>query len=81
MVRDNALIIRPVKIVFGEDFAEQILTELISQGLSGKELLNEFKKKQKQIRPALEAMLLDAKRVAEGEEKYASYDDVFDMED
>lgn len=81
VVRDNALIIRPVKIVFGEDFAEQILTELISQGLSGKELLNEFKKKQKQIRPALEAMLLDAKRVAEGEEKYASYDDVFGMED
>lgn len=81
VVRDNALIIRPVKAVSDGVFAEQILAELIAQGFSGQELLCEFKKKQAQVRPAVEAMLLDAKRVVEGKEKYVSYDDVFDMED
>ncbi len=81
VVRDNALIIRPVKAVLDGVFAEQILAELIAQGFSGQELLCEFKKKQAQVRPAVEAMLLDAKRVVEGKEKYVSYDDVFDMED
>lgn len=81
VVRDNALIIRPVKAVSDGVFAEQILAELIAQGFSGQELLCEFKKKQAQVRLAVEAMLLDAKRVVEGKEKYVSYDDVFDMED
>lgn len=81
VVRDNALIIRPVKAVSDGVFAEQILAELVAQGFSGQELLCEFKKKQAQVRPAVEAMLLDAKRVVEGKEKYVSYDDVFDMED
>lgn len=81
VMRDNALIIRPVKTVSDGAFAEQILAELISQGFSGQELLCEFKKKQAQVRPAVERMLLEAENIAEGKVSYASYDDVFGTEE
>ena len=57
VVRGDELIIRPIKTVAGGEFAEQVLTDLIKEGLSGEELLAEFKKRQAQIRPAAEAML------------------------
>ena len=40
VMRGNELIIRPVKTVAGGEFAEQILAELIAEGLSGEELLS-----------------------------------------
>ena len=65
VMRGSELIIRPVKTVSGGEFAEQILAELILEGLSGEELLSKFKEKQAQVRPAVEAMLSDAEEVAE----------------
>ena len=50
IVRGNELVIRPIKTVSGGEFAEQILSELIKEGLSGEMLLKEFKKRQAQIR-------------------------------
>ena len=47
MVRGNELVIRPVKTNAGGEFAEQILTDLIAQGYSGNELLEHFKKAQR----------------------------------
>lgn len=81
VMRDNELVLRPVKTVAGGEFAEQILAELIAEGLSGKELLSKFKEKQAQIRPAIETMLSDAEDVAEGKGEFATYDDVFGTED
>lgn len=81
VMRGNELIIRPVKTVAGGEFAEQILAELIAEGLSGEELLSKFKEKQAQIRPAVEAMLSDAEEVAGGNGEFATYDDVFGTED
>ena len=81
VMRGNELVIRPVKAVSGGEFAEQILAELIAEGLSGKELLAKFKEKQAQVRPAVEAMLADAEDVAEGKSEFATYDDVFGTED
>ena len=43
MVRGDELVIRPIKTVAGGEFAEQILSDLIKEGLSGEELLTEFK--------------------------------------
>ena len=77
VVRGDELVIRPVKTVSGGEFAEQILAELIAEGLSGEKLLSEFKSRQAQIRPAVEAMLSDAKDVAAGKGEFATYDDVF----
>ena len=42
VMRDGELIIRPIKVSSGGEFAEQILAELIREGLSGEELLTEF---------------------------------------
>ena len=81
VVRGDELIIRPLKSVAGGEFAEQILTDLIKEGLSGEELLTEFKKRQAQIRPAVESMLAEAENIAAGRAEYASYEDVFGTED
>ncbi|MBD5463684.1 MAG: AbrB/MazE/SpoVT family DNA-binding domain-containing protein [Lachnospiraceae bacterium] len=81
IVRGNELIIRPVKTNAGGEFAEQILADLIAQGYSGNDLLERFKKAQGQVRPAVEAMLVDAERIAVSESDYVSYNDVFDAEE
>ena len=81
VVRGNELVIRPAKVTSGGEFAEQILTDLIAQGLSGDELLRQFKITQAKIRPAVEAMIAESESVAAGESEYATYDDVFGTED
>lgn len=81
MVRGNELVIRPAKTNTGGEFAEQILADLIAQGYSGDELLEHFKKAQNKVRPAVEAMLVEAERVAVSESEFASYEDVFGEED
>lgn len=81
MVRGNELIIRPAKTNTGGEFAEQILADLIAQGYSGNDLLDRFKKAQKQVRPAVEAMFAEAERAASSESGYETYDDVFGMEE
>ena len=58
-VQNNAIVIRPAHESVGE-FDEQILADLISQGLSGQELLARFKEARHQIRPAVESLLEEA---------------------
>ena len=65
----------------GGEFAEQILADLIKQGFSGDQLLAEFKKTQKKVRPAVEAMLTQAEQAARGEGESYSYNDVFGTEE
>ena len=77
MVRGNELVIRPVKTNTGGEFSEQILADLIAQGYSGEKLLEHFKKAQNQVRPAIEAMIVEAESVAASESDYVSYNDVF----
>ena len=57
------------------EFAEQILKELIDEGYSGYELLDEFRIRQAKVRPAVEAMLEEAKNVANGNGEYMSYEE------
>ncbi len=77
IVRGDELVLRPVRRIAGGEFAEQILEDLIAQGYDGKELLDRFKKEQRKVRPAVEAMLEEASRAAASETDYASYEDVF----
>lgn len=81
VLRGNELVIRPVKTISGGEFSEQILAELIGEGLSGEILLTRFKERQAQVRPAVEAMLSEAEDVAEGKGDFATYDDIFGTED
>ncbi|MCL5071309.1 MAG: AbrB/MazE/SpoVT family DNA-binding domain-containing protein [Actinobacteria bacterium] len=79
-LQNNAIVIRPVYENIGE-FDEQILADLISQGLSGQELLARFKQTRHQIRPAVESLLKEAHLAAEGKAPFFTYEDVFDSKD
>ena len=78
-VQNNSIIIRSVREGVGE-FDEQILADLISQGLSGQELLARFKDARHQIRPAVESLLEEAHLAADGKTQFSTYDDVFGTE-
>lgn len=77
VVRGNELILRPARESGGGEFSEQILEDLINQGLSGRELLDAFKEKQAKVRPAVEAMLMEAKDAASGKGEFKTVSDVF----
>lgn len=81
MIRGNELVIRPARINTDGEFAEQIFADLISQGYSGNELLDRFRKVQSEMRPAVEAMIMEAKRGAASESEYETYDDIFEVEE
>jgi len=81
IMRGNEIVIRPVRVNSGGEFSEQILSDLIAQGLSGNELLERFKEEQAKIRPAVEKMIAEAENIAHGNSEYDTYDDVFNMED
>ena len=78
-VQNNAIVIRSVCEGIGE-FDEQILADLISQGLSGQELLVRFKDARHQIRPAVESLLEEAHLAADGKAQFSTYEDVFGTE-
>lgn len=79
-VHNNAMIILPVQEGGGE-LDEHILADLISQGLSGQELLAKFKETRRQVRPAVERLLNEARLAAAGKTKAYTYEDVFGTED
>ena len=81
ILRGNEIVLRPVREQGGGEFAEKILADLIAQGFSGDQLLTEFKKMQKKVRPAVEAMLTQAEQAARGESESSSYEDVFGTEE
>ena len=81
VIRGNELVIRPARSNVGGEFAQNILEELVARGLSGEELLKEFKKKQAQVRPAMEAMIAEAEEVALGNGEYLTYEEIFGVED
>ena len=76
-IRNGEIVLRPIKAVSGGEFAEQILADLISKGISNDELLAAFKAEQKKVRPAVEAMLADAQNAAKGVGEYSDYSDIF----
>ena len=78
-VQNNSIIIRSVREGVGE-FDEQILADLISQGLSGQELLVRFKDARHQIRPAVESLLEEAHLAVDGKTQFSTYEDVFGTE-
>ena len=77
IMRNGTLIIKPVTLASGGEFSEQILADLIAEGYSGSDLLEEFKARQAKVRPAVEAMLKEAKAAARGKGDYATYDEIF----
>ena len=60
------------------EFDDLILKELIDEGYTGNKLIEEFRIRRSKIRPAVEAMLEEAKNVANGNGEYFTKDEVFD---
>ena len=81
IVRNNELVIRPAQKDFSGEFAAEILEDLLDQGVSRENLLEEFKARQAMVRPAVENMIHHAEKAAAGEGEFESYDDVFGPED
>ncbi|HBN96698.1 MAG TPA: AbrB family transcriptional regulator [Firmicutes bacterium] len=79
---NNMLIFLPVK---RQDsvFAEEILADLIQQGYTGETLLAEFKKINRQIRPAVEQIIREADALAKvASENYRDLtDEIFGSDD
>lgn len=60
---NDMMILKPVQ--YNETgFSEEILADLIAQGYSGERLLIEFKRINRQIRPAVEALIKEADELA-----------------
>ncbi len=79
---DGMLIIQPTKYDSSDsEFADNILEELIKEGFSGQELLNEFRIRKSRIRPAVETLLEQAKAVSLGIGEYSTYSDIFKAEE
>ena len=62
-------------------FTEQILSELKNRGFTEEEIREKLESMQGKIRPAVEAMIDEADRVAKGEGEYFTMRDVFDIEE
>lgn len=61
-LRDNEIVLR--SIPQPEDFSEEILKDLVEQGFSGNDLIQEFQKLKSQIRPAVEKMIEESSHAA-----------------
>lgn len=59
----DMLILKPVQYD-DPGFSEEILADLIAQGYSGETLLAEFKRINRQIRPAVETLIKEADELA-----------------
>lgn len=79
--QNDAIVIRPFKENKGSEFSEQILADLIVQGMSGQELLAKFKEMNNKIAPAMDKLISEADGIAKGEKRGATLADIFGAED
>jgi bifunctional DNA-binding transcriptional regulator/antitoxin component of YhaV-PrlF toxin-antitoxin module len=81
ILQNNAIVIRPIRDNSSSEFSEQILSDLIAQGLSGPELLSKFKEMSKKISPAMDKLISEADSIASGDRKSTTMADIFEVED
>lgn len=81
ILQDGGIFLRPVRETGNGEFAEQILADLISQGLSGEKLLEKFREQSKKVRPAVEKLIAEADDLARSGQGKVSLDELFGPED
>ena len=72
--RGNELILRPVN---SEDFSDLVTAELKMQGVEEKILPEKLAEKKAEIKNSLTAMIVDAKKIAQGEGESATFGEIF----
>lgn len=80
-LEDNAIVIKPIRRDSGDDFSVEILKELVDRGLGGVELVAQFQVEQANLRKAVQRMIEETDRLAEGTVQGATLDEVFGSED
>lgn len=79
LLEDGKIIIQPLHREPSE-FSVEILRDLVSQGYSGDELVEEFETQSNNIKRAVSHMLEEADAIAAGEKPAASFDEIFGSE-
>jgi len=77
VLQADSLLIKPLQSTNTSEFSEQILADLISQGLEGAELLNAFKEYSKSIRPAIQKLIKETDEFAKSGKGRMSLDELF----
>lgn len=80
-LKDGAVIIRPIRRNLRDDFSEELLEELISKGLSGQELMEQFRIERANFKQGAQKMLKEAEEIALGTKPSESFEDVFGSEE
>lgn len=80
-LEDGAIVIRPIRRNLGDDFSEELLEELVSLGLSGQELVEQFKIERANLKQATQKMLKEAEEIAKGTMPGLTIDDVFNSQE
>ena len=76
LLTEDSVILRPLS-ASDDSFTMEILRDLVSQGLSGDELLAKFAEQRSNIKKAVGLMIDEADEIAAGKRKGASTKDVF----
>lgn len=63
-----------------DNFDEQILDELLKQGLKGDELISAFEDRKAKMKFAIDTIKDESEDVAKGNTDYYTYEDVFEGE-
>ncbi|MDR0930011.1 MAG: AbrB/MazE/SpoVT family DNA-binding domain-containing protein [Oscillospiraceae bacterium] len=80
-VHNGSMVIKPAATESGGEFAEEILADLIAQGLQGDALMTRFKEINRAMRPAAKRMMEEADDIASGKIASATMEQVFGRED
>jgi hypothetical protein len=76
ILQDDDILIRPLRNGFS-NFSEEILADLIAQGLSGQELLALFKEQTNTVRPAVRKLIEEADQTVKSGAGKLSVNDLF----
>jgi len=76
---EDSIILRPLSNS-DDGFSMEILKDLISQGLSGEDLLTKFAERQRSIKKAVGVLIEEADEIASGKRQSARTKDIFGEE-
>jgi hypothetical protein len=78
-LQDDGILIRPLQAM-GNYFSEQILSDLISQGYEGQDLLVKFKEYSGNIRPAVVQLIEETDAFAKSGDGKVALSELFSVE-
>lgn len=79
-IKDGALIIKPIRPEYTGEFAVEILSDLVAQGLSGEQLLVKFTEMNQKVRPAVELLITEADAIALTNDQQNKFQEIFGTE-